>query len=340
MINEMRRKVTYSLRLTAYGFMVVSCLLLVVSFLGCAPAKKEVQKDGKKVIFYRNPMNPQITSPVFMKDEMGMDYIPVYAEEIAGEGIKISSEQQKLIGVKTEKIAFRNLFKEIRTVGTVAYDPELYVAQQEFIGALDLNAAGLIEAAKTRLGILGLSEAQINELIKTKQAQTNLILPEGRSWIYITIYEYESGLIKKGLPIEIETVAYPGEKFEGKIAAVSSVLDPMTRSIKVRAEVNNPENKLKPGMYADAVIKVDLGRKLALPEEALIDTGKRKVVVIISGADNFISRAVKIGQKAEGFYAILGGLKAGETVVTAGNFLIDSESRLKSAAPAEHKPGQ
>jgi multidrug efflux pump subunit AcrA (membrane-fusion protein) len=316
------------------GWFVICSLLLVIFIAGCAPSKKV---DEKKVLFYRNPMNPEITSPVPMKDQMGMDYLPIYEENIAGEGVRISSEQQKLIGVKTEKVAFRNLFKEIRTVGVIAYDPELYVAQEEYLSMLDLKDENLIEAARQKLKILGLNDAQIERLEKEGKAQLALILPQDKTWVYIPVYEHDLALVKAGMPVEIETVAFPGEKFSGKIVAVASVLDPMTRSVKARAEIENPDQKLKPAMYANVKIKVVLGKKLAVVEEAVLQTGKRSVVVLAGEGGNYFSREVKLGQKAAGYYEVLEGLREGERVVTTGNFLIDSEARLKSAAPTQHQ---
>ena len=321
---------------------VILLWVLVIFVAGCAPTRKtghEGHEPGKKILFYRNPMNPQITSPVFMKDSMGMDYVPVYEQaKGAAEGeISISSDEQKLIGVKTERVGRRQLYKEIRTVGTVAYDPELYVAQEEYLGALGLSDEALIESGQKRLMILGLNDEQIGRLQKEGKAQENLILPEEETWVYITIYENELGLVKVGTPVEIDTIAFPGEAFYGKIAAVSPVLDPMTRSAKARAEVQNPGQKLKPNMYANVKIKIDLGSRLAVDEEAVINTGKRTLVVVAKGSGNYLSREVKLGQKADGYYEVLGGLKEGEMAVTTGNFLIDSESRLKSTSGGEHQ---
>ncbi|MDD5593991.1 MAG: efflux RND transporter periplasmic adaptor subunit, partial [Candidatus Margulisbacteria bacterium] len=306
---------------------------------GCAPAKKAEPMGGKQVLFYRNPMKPEITSAVPMKDEMGMDYVPVYKKEVgaqAGE-ISISPEEQKLIGAKTEQVSRRHLYKEIRTVGTVAYDPELYVAQEEYVGTLGLGDEDLIAAGQRRLRGLGLNEEQIARLQKEGKAQENLILPEDKTWVYITIYENETGLVKADTPVEIDTVAFPGETFTGKIAAVSPVLDPMTRSAKARAEIENPGQKLKPGMYANVTIKVALGNSLAVADEAVINTGKRTIVVMAKGNGQYLSRDVRLGRKAEGFYEVLGGLREGDRVVTTGNFLIDSESRLKSTGGGEHQ---
>ncbi|TAN62869.1 HlyD family efflux transporter periplasmic adaptor subunit [bacterium] len=304
---------------------------------------------GKKLLYYRHPMKPGVTSPVPMKDEMGMDYVAVYAQEDAGrEGIYISPERQQLIAIKKESAEKRKLTYQILTVGKVAYDPQLYVAQEEYLQSLKTQSAlaqssiaeqsnSLVEASRRKLLLLGMSSEQIEELARQNSPQGNLYLPtkEKTAWVYMTIYEYEIGMIKRGLPVEIEAIAYPGEEFQGKIIATTPVLDPMTRSIQARAEVDNPQGKLKPEMFVNVKIMVDLGEKLAVSEEAVINTGKRALVVVADNQGNFFSKEVKLGYKAEGYYEVLGGLQEGDIVVTSGNFLIDSESRLQSAVSPE-----
>lgn len=311
----------------------------------------------KKILYYRNPMNPEATSPGPMKDAMGMDYVPVYAEGVSPEqGLNISLERQQMIGVKKERVEKRKLTRQILTVGKVAYDPGLYVAQQEYLQALKAKerlgesaltiikeqSDSLVEASRRKLILLGMNEPGIEELAVRGEPQGGLYLPskEDRAWVYITIYEYEIGLIKEAQGVEIGAVAFPGEVFKGNIAAITPVLDPMTRSIQVRAELDNPQHKLKPDMFVNVKINVDLGEKLAVSEEAVLNTGKRMLVVTANQRGSFFSREVRLGQKAEGFYEVLEGLKEGDIVITSGNFLIDSESRLQSAITGEHKPGE
>ena len=316
--------------------------------------------DKNKILYYRNPMNPEVTSPVPMKDSMGMDYIPVYQSQQATEntGIYMSQEKQQMIGVKTDKVVKRDLIVEILTVGKVAYDPDLYIAQEEYLQALKTTVAtknstllsvsaqseSLLEAAEKKLTLVGMTKEQIMELSKKGKPQENLYLPsnEDTTWVYITIYEYEIGLVKEGVQVEVEAVAYPGVKFSGKIAAVTPVLNAETRSLLARAEVADNEHKLKPEMFVNAKIKVDLGEKLAVPETAVLDTGTRKIVYLVKEADNLEAREVTLGQKAAGFYEVLGGLKEGDLVVTSGNFLVDSESKLqgKVSSGSEDKQGQ
>ena len=309
------------------------------------------QKE-RKLLYYRNPMNPEVTSPVAMKDSMGMDYVPVYEEEKSqvsdnSSGITISYEKQQLIGIKTEPIKNLNLSKIINASGKIAYDPDLVITQQEFIQALNnkdglkgeefkdviARVQSLIDASRNKLKLLGMGEDEINNLEKTRKAQTNLYLPaKGENvWAYISIYEYEIGLVKIGSSVEIEAVAYPGEVFQGKVVSINPVLDPGTRTNQVRVEVLNPEDKLKPEMFVNAKIHADIGEKLAVPESAVLDTGLRKIVYLSEEGDVLESREVTLGQKANGYYEVLGGLNEGDIVVTSGNFLVDSESKLKTS---------
>ena len=301
----------------------------------------------KKLLYYRNPMDPKVTSPVPMKDSMGMDYVPVYEEEktTQGAGVYINSEKQQLIGVKTEKIEKRNLTGQVLTVGIVAYDPDLFVAQQEYLQSIqtrqtmqssslkytDEQLNPLVNATKRKLLLLGMSNTEIAELEKKGQPQQYLYLPEdGKVWVYITIYEYEMALVKEAQTVQIETAAYPGAVFEGIVVSVAPIFDRTARTLKVRALIKDPENRLKPEMYVDAKILYDLGEKLAVPNEAVMDSGTRKIVFIAEPNGYFESRNVKLGPKVQDYYEVLQGLTENQTVVTSGNFLVDSESKLNA----------
>ncbi len=271
--------------------------------------------------------------------------------------VMINPDRQQLIGIKTEPVKVRLLTKTIRASSKIAYDPELVVVQEEFIQALNnqdnikdsplkdviARSTAMTDAARNKLRLMGMSEGQISELSKTRKADTSLYLPgEGESvWAYLAIYEYEIGAVKQGQTVEIEAVAYPGEKFSGKVVSISPVLDATTRTNQVRTKIENPENKLKPEMFVNAKIIIDLGEKLAIPEEAVLDTGMRKIVYL-SKAEGFLeAKEVKLGQKADGHYEVLEGLKEGDIIVTSGNFFVDSESKLKAAASgASHQHGQ
>ncbi len=338
-------------------FIIMLAFLMIGFMLGSMQKRGDNGPHAKKILYYRNPMNPEITSPVPMKDQMGMDYVPIYEEEKTARmkespGIYINPEQQQLLDIRTEKIGKRFLTKQILTVGIIAYDPDLYVAQEEYLQALKTvnktkksvlssvseQSKDLLEAAKKKLLLLGMSEEEINSLEKQSSPQENLYLPisADKVWVYMPIYEYDISFIKEGMPVEVESIAFPGEVFKGRIVAITPVLDASTRSIQIRTEIENQEHKLKPQMYVNGKIEVDLGEKLAVPEQAVMDTGERKIVFVATGEGNFQQREVELGAKAKGYYEVISGLKEGEEVVSSGNFFVDSESRLK--APVDTEP--
>ena len=316
--------------------------LLLLPALPIAGGTPSAAQPGK-IKFFRNPMNPEDTSPVAKKDEMGMDYIPVYEQA----GVYVSPERQQMIGVTTEPVKRRQLKTVIDSVGKVAYDPGLFVAQEEYLQALSTRdrlgsgamaevgerARSLIEAARKKLLLLGMSEQGIDGLEKQGAPQENLYLPgkDETAWVYINVYEYEIGMVKEHLGVEITTNAYPGETFSGIVSALSPVINKETRSMQVRTVVQDPGHKLKPEMFVNASIGIDLGEKLAVPESAVLDTGARKIVYVVKD-DSFEQREIRIGARTDNYYEILSGVTEGEMVVTSGNFLVDSESRMKSSS--------
>ncbi|OHB67351.1 MAG: hypothetical protein A2Y76_08250 [Planctomycetes bacterium RBG_13_60_9] len=324
-----------------------------------AGEKQEAATGEKRIRYYRNPMNPEITSPVPMKDSMGMDYVPVYEAEApqAHAGVYISPEKQQLIGVKKGKVEIRKLVGQILTVGRVAYDPSLFVAQQEYLQAmrgrqstqkanlsyLDEQSESMVKTMRYRLLLLGMSEAEIDELEKQGKPETNLYLPSREDtnvWVYITIYEYEAGLVKEGMPVQVDTLAYPGQTFQGRIVSITPLLEAATRTLKARALVENPEGKLKLEMFANVRIDYDLGEKLAVPGDAVMRAGTRDIVYIADPDGYFEPKTVKLGAKAQGYYEVLQGLTGDEEVVTSANFLVDSESKLNAVLNQMGEPNQ
>src|SRR3989338_5274969 len=319
-------------------FIILMFVLLgMLYFIQGLNAKDE--SKSRKILYYRNPMDPSITSPTFMKDSMGMDYIPVYEETEEGPAqesiVKISQSQQQLIGVQTESVMLRPLMRMMRTVAKIAYDPELYKAEQDFIQAYKTNESitssgsaqirerleALALAAAFKLRLLGLSDEQIEELKTKIESDRSLLISDTNSpyvWAYLTIYEYDLGLIKTGDHVVLKTIAYPGEEFSGAIKAIDPVLDMNTRSLRARVQINNPEGKLKPNMYADALIHVDLGEGKFKAQE--VEVGNEAIAVVE-------------GQERK-FFPVIKGLNENDIVVTTGNFLIDSQSQLTGGMSA------
>lgn len=318
-------------------------------------------KGGEKAkpMYYRHPMRPDVTSPTPAKDEMGMDYVPVYSDEQSSGPIvdghasfSIPLERQQLIGVKTATATVRQLDVEIRAVGRVAYDPELYNAIEEYKQAAAARgklkdsplpdarrgADAIVRSAGTRLRLLGLSQDQIDKLAGDGQDPINLLLPDKTAWVYAEVYENEVGLLHSGQELTVTAPSLPGRSYHGKVMAVDSVVNAETRTARIRGLIETPSEALRPETFVNVRLAIGLGRQLAVPEDSVLDTGEHQLVFVRKGEGEFEPREVKLGRQAKGYYEILSGLKAGEEVVTAANFLIDSESRFRAAASAFGAP--
>lgn len=150
-------------------------------------------------------------------------------------------------------------------------------------------------------------------------------------WANADIFEYEVPFVKVGQHAEMQLSYYPGKTWNGRVSFIYPTVDPTTRTVKVRMEFSNPDFKLKPQMFADVELKINYGNQIVVPQEAVLDSGKEQRVFVAKGDGYFEPHAITTGAKLDGKVVVLSGLKAGETVVSSGNFLVDSESRLKSA---------
>jgi Cu(I)/Ag(I) efflux system membrane fusion protein len=347
------------------SFKLINLIVLIifcgVSFTGLNSCKKHnhdqsQEQQAVKKQLYNCPMHPKYISdrpgdcPI-----CGMKLVPMESNQSADNSkvqgqatVNINPGEEQLIGIKTDVAKKRSLIYEIRASARVAHDVELYNAINEYRQSIitrdetksnnssqefGQQAESLLNSSVLKLKHMGLSDSQINELAASTKPVTNLILTDksgGTVWVYAQVYEYESGLVKTGQEMIVKTSALPGRTFKGIIKSVDSFLDAESRTLKVRAEIPNPYGLLKPDMYADAVINVDLGDKLSVPQEAVMDTGTRQIVFVKTKPGKYEPREVQVGYETGGYYEIISGLRPGETVVTSANFLIDSESKIKS----------
>jgi Cu(I)/Ag(I) efflux system membrane fusion protein len=152
-----------------------------------------------------------------------------------------------------------------------------------------------------------------------------------RVWVQADVYERDIQHVHLGQKAGLTLEALPGRVLEGTVQFISPVVGETTRTAKVRLEFENRVGLLKPGMYTTVQLTHQMGKGLALPEEALIDTGQRKIVFVALGEGRFQPRDVQIGGKVDAFFRVLSGLSENEAVVTSAQFLLDSESRLNAA---------
>lgn len=309
-----------------------------VSFQSMEKAIRTVGRlefDEKKI----STVNPKIGGWI---EELYVDYtgkmvrkgqplLSIYSPEL------VSAQEEVLLALKAKKI--------------LSASPITDVAE---------GGERLLQGARRRLLLWDISPKQLETLEKTGEIKKTMVLYapadgfvmekmafKGMSivpgmtlykigdlssiWVIADIYEYELPFVKIGDKAQITLAYSPGETFEGTATYIYPSLDPKTRTAKVRFDLPNPEFKLKPEMWANVELKVPLGRKLVVPEEAVMDSGTMQMVFVDRGQGHFESRHILVGSKVQGYYEVLSGLKEGEKVVTSANFLIDSESQLKGA---------
>ena len=243
------------------------------------------------------------------------------------------------------------------------YVPDWVAAQEEYLSARRLAGTrldGLIEGARQRMRLAGMTEAQIALVESSGRVQPRFVVyaptggvvgelsaREGMTvmagaplyringlstvWVNAEVREGEAGQVRVGEAVQARAAGLPGKIFNGKVSAILPEVDPATRTLKARVELANPASELKPGMFA-TVNFTPAARKesLVIPSEALIRTGKRTVVIVAQNDGRFAPVQVKTGMEANGQTEIQEGLEAGQKVVVSGQFLIDSEASLRA----------
>src|SRR2546426_6390506 len=251
------------------------------------------------------------------------------------------------------------------------YSPDLLTSEREFVELLRMRDQAktkdaretperLIQSAKRRLQLWNVTEQQIAELEKTRNAQENLTLlspfrgvvqsvpvEQGKGvgignmlvevadlsvvWVWAEFYENELPMLKVGQKIDVTAKSYPGEKFEGTISLINPFLEEAKRTAKVRIDIPNPDFKLRPAMYVNAELAMDMGEGLTIPVSSVMPTGTRNVVFINKGEGKLEPRIVQLGSKYADLYEVQSGLVENERVVASANFLIDAESKVQGA---------
>jgi Cu(I)/Ag(I) efflux system membrane fusion protein len=428
------------------GILITWAVLLVAGFLGAGywwgasrPAAEASRIAGAKaapvasataptaaakprILYYRNPMGLPDTSPVPKKDQMGMDYVPVYeGEEPQGPEIKISLDKVQKLGVKTEAAAYRNLARGVRALGTVqvdersqrtvaprfegwiqkllvnttgeavrrgqplmeVYSPDLVAAQQEYViawkGMQTLKDAGpeiqasmrsLLDGSLQRLRNWDIGEEELLQLQQEGRARNSLTLRSPANgvilekpsvqgmrfmpgevlyriadlsslWLVADVFEQDLGLVRLGQGAKIHVNAYPERVFEGKVSFIYPAVTAETRTARVRIQLANPGQLLKPAMYAEVELAVPQSpvKRLSVPDSAVLDSGNRQLVLVRRDEGRFEPHQIKVGARGDGYVEVLDGIREGDSVVVAANFLIDSESNLRSALNAFGKQG-
>lgn len=243
------------------------------------------------------------------------------------------------------------------------YSPELVSTQNEYLSAIKQGGALAAEVAETamqRMRLWGVSSAEIATLRARNKAQRavtfyspvdgviiskaailgSYVTPDtelyyladlARVWLLLTLYEADVSLIHVGDTVAVTLPYDKSRRYVGSINYIYPELDPQTRTIKARVEIDNSDGFLRPGMFANVEVKKELPDMLVVPDDAVIDTGVRQLVFVKTGDVAFEPRQVEVGPRINDQMVILSGLKMGEAVVVSASFLIDAESRMQAA---------
>ncbi|GAC1674893.1 MAG: hypothetical protein NVS9B2_24650 [Steroidobacteraceae bacterium] len=330
---------------------------------------------------------------------MDMQLVPKYARDAAPGSIAVDSRVVQNLGLRLAKVEQGSFSRLVDTVGSVGVDehrieavqvrqpgwverldvravgdsvrrgqplagifsPDLLATQQELLIALGSNDTRLIEAARGRLTLFGLSEVQIARIEKAQRVERrvdyyapfdgyvmDLGVRQGAEvqpgtmlfqladlstvWVTAEVPETQAAWLKPGDRAEVEVPALPGARFEGQVDYLYPELTQATRTLKVRVLVKNPRKHLRPGMFATAHFQsMTHTQALTVPSESVIKTGMRSFVIVADDDTHFRPTRVRVGAEQGGRSEILEGLTLGQNVVASGQFLIDSEANLRGA---------
>jgi Cu(I)/Ag(I) efflux system membrane fusion protein len=250
-----------------------------------------------------------------------------------------------------------------RTPLFTVYSPELSATLSEYLNLLSAaeNQGGrwdsLIKTARKKLLLWDITPAQIDKIVQSGEVPQYLSILAPASgiviekdivrgspvmagqilyrladlstvWIEAQVYESELSLMGKGLPVKVKPIGLPGVTLDGVVSFISPALNPESRTGTVRIASKNSQLKLLPEMSVTVETEIDLGERLSIPKDAIIYSGDKQFVFIEQGEGRFMPRLITVGQKGDTAYEVVSGLSEGERVVTSGNFLIASESRL------------
>jgi Cu(I)/Ag(I) efflux system membrane fusion protein len=358
-----------------------------------------VAEVERKPLYWYDPMRPEVRFDKPGKSPfMDMELVAKYPEANSGDVVTIDPRMVQNLGIRTATVVRGAFAQDLKAVGTVSaderrlyavesraggwverlmvraagdpvargaalagvYAPDLLAAQEEFLLASRSSDATLAEAARARLSLLGMTEAEIDLVASSGKArrQVTLVAPvagvvvelnarEGmqvasgvplfriadlsKVWILVEVPEAQAAALRTGRSAEARLAALPGETFKGRVDYIYPELQATTRTVRARLAFDNPGLRLKPGMHAEVSVSGGTQRDaLLVPSEAVIRTGTRSVVILADGEGRFRPAAVVIGGESDGATEILDGLEEGESIVVSGQFLIDSEANLRS----------
>ena len=268
----------------------------------------------------------------------GQPLFSVYSPEL------FSAQQELLIAKKTMEALAASEFKDLS-----ANAESLYRSTKERLRLWNITDGEIkqIEARGTPLRALTFNSPISGFVLARNAYPGQRIAPDTELysiadlttvWVLADVFEYEVANIQLGQTASMTLASFPGETYTGAVSYIYPGLDSTSRTLKIRLQFPNSNFKLKPDMWANVSLKIDYGRQLAVPGSAVLDSGTEQIVFVALGDGYFEPRKIQLGAQVGNLYAILSGLQRGDKIVTSGNFLIDSESKLKSALSGMASP--
>lgn len=271
--------------------------------------------------------------------------------------ISISAPKEQLIGIKTADVTHKSVTKTLRAAGRVTTNNDLYTYQDEYVKAytefittyrdyrryqhlrrnwephreLQLK----LHQVEDKLLRLGFGKYQLEQLQKfsweTPWKQPPLLFLDDNFeyWVSAQIFEQDLGFVEVGQKVDVDIPSY-GERVHGVIRSIGGIVDPETRTVNALIELTDYHGELKENMFVNVSIHVELNDSLVVPRTAVMDTGIRKIVFVQKGEGMYEPRVIQTGWETDDGFEVKEGLKEGEQVVTSGNFLLDSESRIQA----------
>ena len=374
-----------------------------------APEAGATAQSDRKVLYWYDPMYPQHKFDKPGKSPfMDMQLVPKYEGDAADAGtVSISPQMVQNLGVRTAEAKTGSLEQRFEAVGSVAFNergvvqlqaraagfveklharapldpvkkgaplvellyPEWAGAQEEFLVLGKSGSGELAQAARQRLMLLGMSEAQVAAVEREGKVRNRFTVTapisgviaelgvrEGTTvmpgmtlfrivdlstvWVIAEVPEMQAAWVTPGTKVTVRAQAYPERAFDGRVGALLPEVSAATRTVRTRIEVANRDALLKPGMHATIAFQQSARRESVLvPSEAVIRTGTRDVVIVALGEGKFRAAGVEVGAESGAQSEIRKGLQAGDKVVLSGQFLIDSEASLSATvARLESRP--
>ncbi|HAS8399614.1 TPA: efflux RND transporter periplasmic adaptor subunit [Vibrio vulnificus] len=364
-----------------------------------AMASTSSAQSSNEPLYWVAPMDPNYKRDKPGKSPMGMDLIPVYADDLAGANdkpgtVKIDPSVENNLGVKTAAVELAKLSPRIETVGYIAFDesqlwqtnvrvsgwveklyinavgeqvkkgevlftlysPELVKAQEELLNAKRTGRDGLVKGATERLLSLGVDREQINQMIRRGKASQTIEIkalangviaslnireggylspaqavisagPLNEVWVDAEVFERQAHWLTNGSQASMTLDALPGKAWQGEVDYVYPILDPKTRTLRMRLKFANPNGELKPNMFANITLQpVSDSEVLTVPKSSVIRSGGMTRVVLAEGEGKYRSARIETGREADDKVEVLQGLNQGDRIVTSAHFMLDSES--------------